>query len=59
MATAKKTTAKKTAAKKPAAPKVPPVLEFEDGFYWIVSGNKRLNAGRSQRYAQNMLDDLG
>jgi hypothetical protein len=58
MATAKKAPAKKTAAKKPA-PKVPPVLEFEDGFYWIVSGNKRLNAGRSQRYAQNMLDDLG
>jgi hypothetical protein len=33
-------------------------LLFEDGYYWIVNGNKRLNVGRSHRYAQQMLTDL-
>lgn len=46
---------RKAAAKKPAAKKVEPELVFEDGYYWIVAGTKRLNAGRNQRYAENML----
>ena len=33
----------------------PPELLFEDGYYWIVAGTKRLNAGRNQRYAERML----
>lgn len=40
----------------PANPKKqPPELVFEDGYYWIVSGTKRLNAGRNQRYAEKLL----
>lgn len=35
--------------------KVAPELVYEEGFWWIVSGTKRLNAGRSERYARNML----
>jgi hypothetical protein len=44
---------RKAPAKKQA--KVEPELLFEDGYYWIVSGTKRLNVGRSHRYAKNML----
>jgi hypothetical protein len=36
--------------------KVEPELLFEDGYYWIVAGTKRLNVGRSRRYASLMLD---
>lgn len=43
---------KRAAAKKE---KVEPELLFEDGYYWIVSGTKRLNVGRNQRYAENLL----
>ena len=46
-------TKKKTAAK--SAPKQAPELLFEEGYWWIVSGTKRLNAGRSERYARAML----
>lgn len=53
-----KTTAKKTTARKPAAAKVPPELVLEDGQWFIVSGNKRLDVGRSERYARRMLDEL-
>ena len=53
---------KKAAAKKPAARKktvkVAPELVHEDGFWWIVSGTKRINAGRNQRYAENMMAEL-
>ncbi len=31
-------------------------LEFEDGYWWIVSGTKKVNVGRSRRYAENMLE---
>jgi hypothetical protein len=41
-------------AKKKAA-KAQPELVYEEGFWWIVSGTKRLNAGRSKRYAEDML----
>jgi hypothetical protein len=58
MPAAKKTTAKKAPAKKPAAPKVAPELVLEDGQWYIVSGNKRLDVGRSERYAQKMLNEL-
>lgn len=57
MATAKKTPAKKTPAKK-AAPKVAPELVEEDGQFYIVDGNKRLDVGRSRAYAQKYFDDL-
>lgn len=48
---------KKTARRKPAAKKVAPELVQEDGYWWIVSGTKRLNVGRNQRYAQRMLEE--
>ena len=52
MATTKKTAAKKpTSRKKPAAPE----LEFKDGYWWIISGTKRVNAGRNKRYAENLM----
>lgn len=35
--------------------KVEPELVWEDGYYWIVSGTKRLNVGRNQRVAERML----
>lgn len=46
---------RKAPAKKAAAKKVAPELVHEDGFWWIVSGTKRLNAGRNQRYAEQMM----
>ena len=39
------------------AAKTEPELVYEEGFWWIVSGTKRLNAGRNKRYAENMLAD--
>ena len=45
---------KRTAATKKAA-KAEPQLVYEEGYWWIVSGTKRLNAGRNQRYAENMM----
>jgi hypothetical protein len=54
----KKTAAKKKpAARKPAAPKVEPVLEHDGEYWWIISGNTRLNAGRNERYAQRLMDE--
>jgi hypothetical protein len=38
-----------------AAKKKESVLVFEDGYYWIVSGKKKVNAGRSKVYADRML----
>jgi hypothetical protein len=35
--------------------KVVPELLFEDGYYWIVTGNKRLNVGRNQKYAEKYM----
>jgi hypothetical protein len=60
MPAAKKATAeKKPAAKTASAKKTEPTLEFrEDGFWWIVDGKKETNAGRSKRYAQNMMEEL-
>ena len=56
---ATKQAAKKTTAKrKPAAKKVPPELVQEDGQWYVVSGNKRLDVGRNERYAQRMLAEL-
>ena len=43
------------AGKRNAPKKQEPELVWEDGYYWIVSGTKRLNAGRNLRYAQRML----
>ena len=48
MAKARKAPAKKTAKKEPE-------LVYEDGFWWIVSGTDRVNAGRNKRYAENMM----
>lgn len=39
--------------------KAAPELRFEEGFWWIVQGTKRINAGRSERYARDMMATLG
>ena len=45
--------------KAPAKPKkTEPELVFENGQYWIVQGTKRLDVGRSKRFAEKMLADL-
>jgi hypothetical protein len=44
--------------KSPTAKKVPPVLVHENGHWFIVSGNKRLDVGRNERFARRMLADL-
>jgi hypothetical protein len=44
---------RKAPAKKQA--KAVPELVFEEGYWWIVSGTKRLNVGRNRRYAEQML----
>jgi hypothetical protein len=49
---------RKEPAKKPAPKKVPPELVEEDGQFYIVSGTKRLDVGRNERYAKRMLEDL-
>ena len=46
---------RKAPAKKRTTAKAEPELIFEDGYYWIVSGTKRLNAGRNQRYAEQLM----
>ena len=46
---------KRTTATKKKTAKTEPELVYEEGFWWIVSGTKRLNAGRNKRYARNML----
>ena len=43
------------AGKRKAPKKQEPELVWEDGYYWIVAGTKRLNAGRNLRYAERML----
>ena len=48
---------KRTTPTKLAAKKVPPELVHEQGFWWIVSGTKRVNVGRNQKYAQRLLDE--
>jgi hypothetical protein len=59
-----KTAAKKTTAKsgngrrKRTVAKVAPELIQEDGQWYVVSGNKRLDVGRNERYAQRMLAEL-
>ena len=30
---------------------------FDQGFWWIVSGTKRLNVGRNKKYAEKILSD--
>ena len=35
--------------------KVKPELVYEDGYWWIISGTKRINVGRNKRYAENLL----
>ena len=32
-----------------------PELVYEEGYWWIVQGTKRLNAGRNRRYAEQLL----
>ena len=47
--------------KKPAngrRKKTAPELLFEDGYYWMVSGTKRVNLGRNERYAQRQMAEL-
>ncbi len=46
-----------TAEKKPAAKNSEPELVYDEGYWWIVKGTKRLNAGRSERYAQKLMED--
>jgi len=48
-------TKKKPAAKKQA--KANPELVFEDGKYWVISGTKRLDVGRSRTYAEKFMAD--
>lgn len=38
-----------------AKKKAEPVLVYEDGYYWIVTGKKKVNAGRSKTYAEKLL----
>jgi hypothetical protein len=45
---------RKAPAKKQA--KAEPELVFEEGYWWIVSGTKRVNVGRSERYAATLLE---
>ena len=35
--------------------KTDPTLLWEDGFWWLVTGSKKENVGRSRRYAENVL----
>lgn len=47
-------------ARKRTAPKEKkpePELVYEEGFWWIVSGTKRLNVGRNKKYAENLLKE--
>lgn len=32
-----------------------PELVQEEGYWWIVQGTKRINAGRNRRYAEQLL----
>lgn len=49
---------KRTApAKKPAPKKVEPELVHDEGYWWIVSGTKRLNVGRNEKYARRLLEE--
>jgi hypothetical protein len=43
--------------KQPTKAKAVPELIFEDGYYWIVQGTKRLNVGRNQAYAERYLQN--
>lgn len=36
--------------------KVTPELVHEEGYWWIVAGTKRINAGRSERYARDYME---
>lgn len=38
-----------------ARKKAEPVLVYEDGYYWIHDGKKKINVGRSKRYAEGEL----
>ena len=51
------TTKKKAPAKKQA--KKEPELVHEEGYWWIVSGNIRVNAGRNERYARQLMAEGG
>lgn len=31
-------------------------LVWEDGYWWIVTGTKKENVGRSRRYAEKLLE---
>lgn len=53
MATTKKATTKKKTAK------AVPELVHEEGYWWIVKGNVRINAGRNERYARQLMDEGG
>lgn len=46
---------RKSTTKKKAAAKIAPELVHEDGYWWIISGTKRINVGRNKRYAENLL----
>jgi hypothetical protein len=52
------TKAKTGNGRRKQAKKVPPELVEEDGQFYIVSGTKRLDVGRNERYAKKMLEDL-
>lgn len=48
---------KRTAPAKTTAKKVAPELVYDEGYWWIVAGTKRVNVGRNQKYAQRLLDE--
>jgi hypothetical protein len=51
--------ATKTKAKaKPRAKTTQPELMFEEGQWWIVQGTKRIDAGRNERYARRMMEEI-
>ena len=33
-----------------------PVLVWDNGYWWIVTGTKKENVGRSRRYAEKLLE---
>jgi hypothetical protein len=45
-------------AKAKAAAKTAPELKYEEGYWYIIDGTKRVNVGRNERYATRMLEEL-
>ena len=46
---------RKVPAKTTEKKKTEPTLDWKDGYWWWVDGNKRENLGRNKRYAEQLL----